>query len=192
MSLPITPETKIGALLEAYPEVEQILIAWAPAFEKLRNPILRKTVAKVATIEQAARIGGVSVREMVCKLREAVGQTGPEVAEDVPATQSDGAGWLARCAIADDIDADDMLARGVHPGGRVRQGAAKLKPGEVIRLKSSFRPEPLIHAMREGGFEVHSFAASPNRYVTYFGRGRTTLGPTAVPCQKYSDSPMTS
>ncbi len=71
MNLPITPDTKVGALLEAYPELEEHLIACAPAFAKLRNPLLRRTVAKVATLEQAARVGGIGVRDLVRRLREA-------------------------------------------------------------------------------------------------------------------------
>ena len=46
MSLPIGPETTIGALLEAYPELEGILVEMAPAFAKLRNPVVRRTVAQ--------------------------------------------------------------------------------------------------------------------------------------------------
>ena len=43
--LAICPDTKVGALLEAYTALEPALIAIAPAFEKLRNPMLRRTVA---------------------------------------------------------------------------------------------------------------------------------------------------
>ena len=68
--LQITPDTKIGALLEAYPQLEEKLIELAPAFRKLKNPILRKTVAKVTSIRQAARVGGVPVGEMVNQLQQ--------------------------------------------------------------------------------------------------------------------------
>ena len=33
----ITPELRVGALLEAYPELETILVGIAPPFAKLRN-----------------------------------------------------------------------------------------------------------------------------------------------------------
>ncbi len=48
----ITPKTKIYDLLEAYPELEDLLISMAPEFVKLKNPLLRKTIAKVANISQ--------------------------------------------------------------------------------------------------------------------------------------------
>ena len=58
-NLIITPKTKVLELIETYPELEDILIEIAPAFKKLKNPILRKTVAKIATLQQAAAIGNI-------------------------------------------------------------------------------------------------------------------------------------
>ncbi|WP_297095775.1 DUF1858 domain-containing protein [uncultured Draconibacterium sp.] len=54
----ITPKTKIFDLLEAYPQLEDVLIRAAPPFKKLRNPVLRKTITKITTLSQAATIGG--------------------------------------------------------------------------------------------------------------------------------------
>ncbi len=49
----ITPDLKLGDLLDAYPELEDVLIEIAPAFRKLRNPVLRRTVAKLTSLRQA-------------------------------------------------------------------------------------------------------------------------------------------
>ena len=96
MSLPIGPETMVGAMLEAYPELESVLVEMAPAFAKLRNPVVRRTVAKVATLEQAAKIGGVSLQTMILRLRSVTGQSAP----DLPVLRArqdpvgDDASWL--------------------------------------------------------------------------------------------------
>ena len=71
--LPITAETKVAALLARYPELEDVLIAMAPPFKKLKNPILRGSVAKVASLRQAAMVGRLAVEDMVNQLRAAVG-----------------------------------------------------------------------------------------------------------------------
>lgn len=42
----ITPETRVGELLDAYPQLEEALIRMAPAFAKPKNPLLRRTVAR--------------------------------------------------------------------------------------------------------------------------------------------------
>ena len=49
-TLIITPKTKVLELIETYPELEDVLIEYAPAFKNLKNPVLRRTVAKIATL----------------------------------------------------------------------------------------------------------------------------------------------
>jgi hypothetical protein len=173
MSLPINAETKIGALLEAYPAAEEALIAMAPGFQRLKNPVLRKTVAKVATLGQAARMGGVSVREMVSAVRAAAGVTDahepdPEIQHDSPAPPS----WMSLSFIRHEIDGCAMLDAGIHPIGKVRECVAGLRTGEVVRLTSPFRPEPLIETMRRGGLQVFSRELEPGRHETFFGRAQ--------------------
>jgi hypothetical protein len=176
LSLIINPETKVGALLDAYPGIDEQLIAWVPAFSKLRNPILRKTVAKVATLEQAAQIGGIGVRELVRKLREVTGQPledqgcGPYPHGPAPAVAEPEPEWLRRGVVCHEMDADGMLAAGEHPIGRIRMLAGALGPGQMIRLTSSFYPAPLIETMRRGGLAVYSHQEESGRSVTYFAR----------------------
>jgi hypothetical protein len=57
----INPSVTVHALLEAYPELEKVLIGIAPPFKKLKNPLLRRSVAKVATIKHIASVGGVPI-----------------------------------------------------------------------------------------------------------------------------------
>jgi hypothetical protein len=170
MSLAINPETTVGALLEAYPEVEGVLVEMAPAFAKLRNPVVRRTVAKVATLEQAAKIGGVSLQAMILRLRDVTGQSGLDV--PVLPTRQDGgedASWLTCGHVVEEVDADAMLERGVHPIGKIREVVGALGPGGVVVLRSSFRPQPLIETMRRAGAAVHS-ATQGATHLTYFGR----------------------
>jgi len=172
MTLPINPQTKVGALLEAYPGIDEVLIGLAPAFAKLKNPVLRKTVAKIATLDQAAKIGGVSARELVTKLREATGHEALEVLDDPAAGAASGEApsWLDEKRVYHTIDADAMLETGVHPIGEVRRRAAGLEPGDILKLTSAFRPEPLIATMEQAGIAVYSIETAPGRHATYFTR----------------------
>jgi hypothetical protein len=175
MSVPINPDTKIGELLDGYPGIEQKLIEWVPAFEKLRNPILRKTVAKVATLEQAARIGGVSVRELVRKLRDATGQgdmvKAPAATALLPVLDDGPAdtppAWLNDALVKENLDADTMLETREHPVGRIRSFIATAAAGDILRLTSSFRPAPLIDMLVRGGSSVYSTEIAPGRHLTY-------------------------
>ena len=170
MSLAINPDTTVGALLEAYPEIEGVLLEMAPVFAKLRNPVVRRTVAKVATLEQAAELGGVSLQAMVRKLREATGQAAPElpVIQPQQASAADSS-WVTNCRVVEEIDADAMLERGVHPIGKIREAVGALAAGEVVVLRSSFRPEPLIETLRRAGATVYSSTQGPLHF-TFFGK----------------------
>src|SRR5689334_10866275 len=171
MSQQIGPETTVGALLEAYPELESVLIEMAPAIAKLRNPVVRRTVAKVATLEQAAKIGGISLQAMILRLRNETGQGAPElpVVQAGQEPSPDDASWLEAGLVVEEIDADAMLERGVHPIGKIREAVGVLHPGEVVVLRSSFRPQPLIETLRHAGAAVHS-SVQGTTHLTWFGR----------------------
>lgn len=66
-SFHISPETKIGALLDRFPNLERALLEMAPEFKKLRNPILRKTVAKITLAELEYYINNIRAR--VCSIK---------------------------------------------------------------------------------------------------------------------------
>jgi len=172
MSLAIGPETTVGTLLEAYPELESVLVEMAPAFAKLRNPMVRRTVAKVATLEQAAKIGGVSLPVMVARLRDVVGQS-PSLLPVLQAPQDPGddSSWVMSGRIVEEIDADAMLEQGIHPIGRIREAVGALGPGEVVLLRSSFRPQPLVETLRRAGAAVHN-SSQGAAFFTWFGNQR--------------------
>lgn len=72
--LDINQSTKVAELLDCYPELEEVLIGMSSAFVNLKNPVMRKTVAKFASLKQAAMIGKVDIDFMVNTLRKAVNQ----------------------------------------------------------------------------------------------------------------------
>jgi hypothetical protein len=174
---PITPDTKVGALLEAYPALEETLVGLAPEFAKLRNPILRRTVAKVATLAQAARIAGLDPRALVLALRRAAGLPDGDLVQQPagdavpgPGPREDRQDWIDATRVRVVIDADAMLARGEHPLGAVRAAIATLAPGDLLRLDSSFRPVPLLDALAEDGYAT-AVRTEAGR-VTSYVRGR--------------------
>lgn len=63
----ITPQTKVADVLTHYPESLQVFLRHG--FGPLANPVLRKTMARVVTIEQACRREGVNLAELLAELR---------------------------------------------------------------------------------------------------------------------------
>jgi uncharacterized protein (DUF2249 family) len=141
----ITPKTKIWDLLNTYPQLEDLLIEMAPPFKKLKNPVLRKTVARITTISQAAVIGNLNVEELVNKLRSEVGQNLTDVeADGGESFNTQKPGWFDAAKVVDEIDTRDMLHAGEHPVHVVLSGVKKLKKGEILKVIAPFLPAPLI------------------------------------------------
>ncbi|GBC99843.1 Putative 1,2-phenylacetyl-CoA epoxidase, subunit D [bacterium HR17] len=67
----ITPQTKVAAILERYPQTLEVFLRHG--FAPLANPVLRKTMAKVVTVEQACRREGVDIDALLRDLRRAAG-----------------------------------------------------------------------------------------------------------------------
>jgi len=64
----ITKETKIGGLTKEYPFLKDFLISLSPKFEKLKSPILFKTMASIATLEMISARGDLDVSDLIDKL----------------------------------------------------------------------------------------------------------------------------
>jgi len=179
--VPITPATKVADLLESWPELEEVLIAQAPAFRRLRNPVLRRTVARVATLEQAAGVGGVPVRELVAALRRAAGidSAAPqgETAAESASEASTPPEWLDPGRVTSTLDADALLDAGVVPLGRVNDQVRALGAGELLRIDSGFRPVPLIEALGKQGHRCFVRETAAGRFETFVDQARQGPGP---------------
>jgi len=62
--------------------------------------------------------------------------------------------WYDPGKVVLDLDLAPFLAAGEHPLGRVKQAVAACAPGEVVALRSGFRPEPLLLVFQSAGMEV--------------------------------------
>ncbi len=168
----IKPATKVGALLDRYPELEDVLIGMAPPFKKLKNPLLRKSVAKVASLQQAAAVARVPVDELVNKLRAEVGQE-PIASEDVGDTVayfSNQPDWFDRTKIVASIDERESTNEDKMPLTTVIQKATHLQETEILELITTFLPAPGIDIMKNKGFLVWSEQEEPELIRTYFSK----------------------
>lgn len=167
--LPILPSTTVAALLDEYPQLEDVLIGVAPAFQKLKNPILRKTVGRVASLEQAAAVGHMSARELVNRLRVAVGQ------ENLPPEEASGdtrcyfpprPAWFDSSRIAVIIE-----EKNCHPDKMpvtaILQRMVCMQPGEILELVTTFLPAPGIDLLRKKNLLVWSIEEKPELIRTY-------------------------
>ena len=138
----IQPSTKIGALLRRFPELQEVLIELAPAFTKLRNPFLRKGVANVATLSHAAAVGGIPIQVVVNRLRAAVGQEPLTLDEANPVRYFEKQPeWFSESKVVDTID-EQSADPNKMPIATVLQRTARIQPGEILELVTTFIPAP--------------------------------------------------
>ncbi|MEW5909213.1 MAG: DUF1858 domain-containing protein [Thermodesulfobacteriota bacterium] len=139
----ITPKTKVLQLIEAYPQLEDVLIGYVPAFKKLKNPILRNTVAKIATLQQAASVGNVKIEDLINRLRKEVGQDLISGTEDIlyVTVKPD---WFSESKISSELDVREILSRGEQPVSQVIADLDKLARGSIYKVIAPFLTAPLI------------------------------------------------
>jgi uncharacterized protein (DUF2249 family) len=169
---PILPSTKVAALLDQYPELEKFLIAIAPPFRKLRNPALRKTVGKVASLQQAAAVARMPVRDLVNRLRAAVGQPSLSSEEAPGSTNpyfSPRPGWFDPGKVVVSID-EKSAGPSKMPVVSILQALVTLKPGEILELVTDFLPAPGIDLLRQKGLLVWTVEDDSKLIRTYVSK----------------------
>jgi len=165
----INPDTKVGALLDNYPELEAVLIQMAPAFEKLRNPILRKTVAKVASLRQIAQVGNVPLSELISKLRKTVGVEDTETQiEESEVIMTQPPVWFESGKIVKSFDARTLIDAGENPLPQVIPFIQALKKGEILELITPFVPAPMIDLMQQKGYQIYKQKLDSGIVKTFF------------------------
>lgn len=154
-NLLITPKTKVGELLDNFPQLEPLLIEMAPAFSKLKHPVLRKTIAKVTTLQQAAIVGNVEINQMIVRLREVVGQSGePANLDDSEYVSDVIPEWFKPEKISQRFDAIEIINKGASPMSEILALAGVLKNDEIFELITPFVPAPIIDMLKTKGYSV--------------------------------------
>ncbi len=159
----ITLDTKISKLLEI-DGMKYTLIKINPKFKKLNNPILRKTLAKVATIKQAAIVGGMEPVELLNKIRESLGQ------KRVDIEIKDNEYYLSSDFNKEPkviLDANSLLDEDKNPLAIAKKHLKEFENGEVLMIKSDFKPEPLIEEFIKSGYKVYFKKINNENFETY-------------------------
>jgi uncharacterized protein (DUF2249 family) len=194
----ITPSDRVAAVLRTDERLVEVFASAAPALERLRNPAMRRTMARLVTVAQAAKIAGLDPQELVARLNAAAGsgdQAVPSadtnepveekkmsaVENDIPAALS---GLPAKRLV--DLDVREDLRRGEEPFSRIMAAKAALKPGEVLRLRATFDPVPLYHVMGKQGYEHWTEQLGEDDWRVWFHRPDAVAAPAEAPAHTES------
>lgn len=166
----ITPKTRVGELLDAYPQLEPVLMELAPAFRKLKNPVLRKTVGKVATLQQAAALGNIPVTEIINTLRAEVGQelfNESNIQGEINFKEPE---WFLEDNVTVRFDATKLINDGQNPMQEIFSHLEMTGSGEVFMLSTPFVPAPIIELIQKKGYAHYCHQIGQEECYTYFHR----------------------
>lgn len=166
-NLHITPQTIIADLLNTYPQLEDKLIEIAPVFKKLKNPILRRTIAKVTSLKQAATIGNIALPMLINELRKAVGQELTDITDNKSPGAISKPDWVSEENVKLIYDAREDLENGVHPVSNVVRDIETITGNGIYLLITPFIPLPLIDIVNKKGFLTYSEKIEENKFYTF-------------------------
>lgn len=182
----IRADDRVASVLARDERLLDIFVSTSPAFEMLRNRAARRTMARLVTIEQAAKIAGVEAAVLLDRLNRALdGQpppaapatasaaapSAPEPAEPAP----DGLLTTPPDQIVD-VDVRDDLRAGREPLRQILDAVKALPQDSIFRLRAIFEPVPLYAVLGRQGFGHFTERLAADDWRVWFFRDATAKG----------------
>jgi DUF438 domain-containing protein len=172
----IGPRTKLDDLLKPYPFLLDFLAGMSPRFAKLRSPVMRKTVGRVATLHQVAGFGNLPLPELLRKIQEEIKREAHEDVEvepgDTPPEPIDAK--EARLEVLKDI------IRELHEGGNL--GEQKKRFADLVQEISPTEIAEMEQKLIEGGLPEEEVKRLCDVHVQVFKESLEGQPlPTAIP-----------
>ncbi len=175
----ITPQTKIVEMIKAHPELVTVLASYNSHFELLRNPIMRKTFARFATVSHAAKVAGVNLADLIKLMNNAIGETvsdadmvdreDSKISPDIPIYPVKDIIEQRHIKITN-LDVREVMKNHGEPFPVIMQAVAKVKQGEALVLETIFEPAPLYDVLQKKGFEHQTEMLAEDHYKIWFYR----------------------
>lgn len=148
---------RVASVLAQDERLLEVFLAASPVFEKLRSATMRKTMARLVTVEQAARIAGIEPAQLVDRLNTVLGDA-PDAARVEPFAAARTAAPPLPAALTGlpperlvDVDVREDLRAGREPFRRILDAARALPAGSVLRVRAIFEPAPLYAVLAKLG-----------------------------------------
>jgi hypothetical protein len=163
---------KLQTLFERDERLIDVIASHSPQLAKLRHSPMRKVMARVTTVAQAARLCKVPTGDLLRELNAAIGidtDAGASGAEDSE-TQHVDSPAMPPLEGAVELDVRDELSRGGEPFSRIMAAVAALAPDGVLHLRAPFEPVPLLAVMSRRGFDSRTERHADDDWSVWFFR----------------------
>ena len=180
---PIAPHDKVSDVLARDESLIEVFVRAAPHFGKLRNRTMRRVMARLVTVEQAARTAHIPAERLVHDLNAALGLADdlPSVETRViPADASTSSERHPADAPVVELDVREDLRQGREPFSRIMSAVAALRAGDVLHLRAIVEPAPLFTILGRRGFAHEAVAHAPDDWSVWFWQPATPVAPVAA------------
>ena len=191
-TVPISPQDKVHDVLARDESLVEVFVRAAPHFAKLRNRAMRRVMARLITVEQAARTAKIPTDRLVRELNAALGladeESGAGATPNPPDAVSLGERHPPNAAVVE-LDVRDDLRSGREPFSRIMSAVAALRGDEVLRLRAIFEPVPLYSILTRRGFAHEAEAHTADDWSVWFWRlaAGSAETPSTVPTSAGAD-----
>lgn len=176
---PVRESDRVSDVLARDGDLVDVFVRHSPHFEKLRNATLRRTMARLVTVGQAAAIAGIPPLALVRDLNDALGLASVERDEGAGAAGGDDSAGTpsprrpvgAREA---ELDVREDLRQGREPFSRIMAAVGALGPGDVLHLRAPFEPAPLYTVLSKRGFAHATAQRASDDWSVWFWRPEAT------------------
>lgn len=172
----IDENTKISKIINDTPEAIDAIVSLSKHFEKLRIPILRKTLASRVTIKQASKIGGVSIYDFYNKLSPLGFTFETSAAKNVDDTKEEEALYINNFENGniEELDVRGILKQNKDPFNIIMDSLEKLPDGYTLNIINTFEPIPLINILSKKGYTHQTIYKDKQLVHTYFKKQIST------------------
>ncbi len=175
----ITKDWRVAQVLDRYPATLDAFLEVSPHFSKLKNKILRKTIARRVTLEQAARVGGVNVNNLLMKLNMKAG-----LEMDTNKLTESNIEHEERNVVPDYkevlLDVRPIIESGTDPFKSIMKKVKEMKKDEMLHLINSFEPVPLYSVMQTKGYVYASEKSGDEWHIWFWKNEASTQKPDTV------------
>lgn len=173
---PVQASDKLQSLFERDERLIDVVASHSPQLAKLRHSPMRRIMARVTTVAQAARLCKVPVDSLVHDLNHAIGiDTVPGDTASSNATdetdETAAAQWSIPSSVSVvELDVREELSKGGEPFSRIMGAVGGLGEREVLHLRAPFEPVPLFAVMQKRGFAHRTEQHADDDWSVWFFR----------------------
>ncbi len=167
----LTPTTRIHAILEEWPFLQDFLIAYNPRFRLLENRAMRATMGRIATLRMVSSMGGVPLERLLEDLAAAVERE----AGTRPAVRTDD----GDAGSAEELATLRAMIRRLHAGEPLERLQAEYEP--ILSRMDPMRIAEMEQSLIDEGTPAEEIQALCDVHVALFRRSLEGTEPPKVP-----------